>query len=101
DRLERERDDWQRERGALLGKLAEAQQRLKRAEIAVWEVESLRDQKAALERSRDLLRHVVEQLRQDIDARIKRNEGREVFPAFLKMDGDADMQAAPELHEQL
>lgn len=91
--LDRQRSEWNQERAALLQQLADARLRLARSDIAVWEIETLRDQKATLERSRSALQHLNEQLRKDIDDRIKRNDGREVFPAFLKIDRDGELEA--------
>lgn len=91
--LDRQRSEWNQERAALLQQIADARLRLARSDIAVWEIETLRDQKATLERSRSALQHLNEQLRKDIDDRIKRNDGRMVFPAFLKIDGDGELEA--------
>ena len=98
EHLEREREAWQREHAELRTKLATAEIRLKRAEIAVWDIETLRDQKVSLESSRNLLREINDQLRRDVDERIERNDGREVFPACLKMDKDGKLQSQEDLH---
>lgn len=100
--LDRQRSEWNQERAALLQQLADARLRLARSDIAVWEIETLRDQKATLERSRSALQHLNEQLRKDIDDRIKRNDGREIFPAFLKIDGDGELEAGePNMIEEV
>ncbi len=100
--LDLQRSEWNQERAALLQQLADARLRLARSDIAVWEIETLRDQKATLERSRSALQHLNEQLRKDIDDRIKRNDGREVFPAFLKIDDDGELEAGePNMIEEV
>ena len=64
--LEEEREQFQTERVALLDENRSLKARLSRAEIAVTEVESLRDQKATLQTSRDLLEAALRELRTDV-----------------------------------
>ena len=64
--LEEEREQFQAERVALLEDNRSLKARLARAEIAVTEIESLRDQKAALETDRSLLEAALRELRTDV-----------------------------------
>ena len=79
--LEDEREQFQAERVALLEDNRSLKDGLARAEIAVTEIESLRDQKATLETSRSLLEAALRELRTDVEERIKRSDERSPFPS--------------------
>ncbi len=99
--LEEEREQFQAERVALLEDNRSLKARLARAEIAVTEIESLRDQKAALETSRSLLEAALRELRTDVEERIKRSDGRCPFPSSAAMDNDEKLQTAPSTRQKI
>jgi hypothetical protein len=92
--LEEERERFQAERADFLDENRSLKARLARADVAVIEVESLRDQKTALETSRGLLHAALSELRTDVNERIKRSDGRCPFPTSAAMDADDDLQSA-------
>lgn len=99
--LEEEREQFQAERVALLDETRSLKARLARAEIAVTEVESLRDQKATLETSRSLLEAALRELRTDVNERIKRSDGRCPFPSSAAMDADESLQTVPPTRQSI
>lgn len=99
--LEEEREQFQTERVALLDENRSLKTRMARAEIAVTEVESLRDQKATLETSRNLLEAALRELRSDVNERIKRSDGRCPFPTSAEMDADEELQTVPATRESI
>ncbi|RKG56894.1 hypothetical protein D7X30_22450 [Corallococcus sp. AB011P] len=90
--LERAQEDWETERARLTQESVAARTALARASIAVTELETLRDQKAALESARDLLHTAIEELRKDVNERIRRADGVSPFPACSQMDTDSALQ---------
>ena len=90
------RKEW-----ALLEDNRSLKARLARAEIAVTEIESLRDQKATLETSRSLLEAALRELRTDVEERIKRSDGRCPFPSSAAMDNDEKLQTAPSTRQKI
>lgn len=90
--LERAQEEWEAERGRLTQEGVAARSALAKASIAVTELESLRDQKAALESARDLLHTALEDLRKDVNERIRRADGVSPFPACSQMDTDSGLQ---------
>ena len=79
--LERARETWDADRARLTQDFAAERSRAERAFIAVTELESLRDHKAALETSRSVLKAALEELRRDVDERIRQAEAVSPFPA--------------------
>lgn len=90
--LERAQEEWEAERARLTQECMAAKAALARASIAVTEIETLRDQKAALETGRELLHAALEELRKDVDERIRRADGVSPFPACSQMDTDGGLQ---------
>lgn len=90
--LERAQEEWEWERARLTQESVAAKTALAKASIAVTELETLRDQKAALESARDLLHAALEELRKDVDERIRRADGISPFPACSQMDADSALQ---------
>jgi len=79
--LERAQEEWEADRARLSQELMASRASVARSAIAVTELESLRDQKAALETGRDLLQAALEELRKDVDERIRRSDGVSPFPS--------------------
>ena len=90
--LERAQEEWEADRARLSQELMASRASVARSAIAVTELESLRDQKAALETGRDLLQAALEELRKDVDERIRRSDGVSPFPSCSQMDGDDTLQ---------
>lgn len=98
--LERAQEDWETERARLTQECVAAKTALARASIAVTEIETLRDQKMALESGKDLLHAALQELRKDVDERIRRADGDTPFPACSQMDVDDHLRTAPPLAER-
>lgn len=90
--LERAQEEWEGDRARLSQELMASRASVARSAIAVTELESLRDQKAALETGRDLLQAALEELRKDVDDRIRRSDGASPFPSCSQMDSDDNLQ---------
>ena len=90
--LETEQQEWQQQRMKVESERAELKRQLNLSQIGVIEMESLRDHKAALETSRELLMRALEDLREDVNERIKNSQGKSPFPACSKMDENNDLQ---------
>jgi len=99
--LERAQEEWETERGRLAQEALAAKTALAKASIAVTELETLRDQKAALENSRDLLHAALEDLRKDVNERIRRADGISPFPACTQMDMDNALQTRTPVTEEI
>jgi dynein-related subfamily AAA family protein len=99
--LERAQEEWEAERARLTQECMAAKAALGRASIAVTEIETLRDQKAALESGRDLLHARLEELRKDVDERIRRADGVSPFPACSQMDADGGLQTKTPVTDEI
>ena len=100
-RLESERESWESERVELLRRTSELESRIARTTIAVVELETLRDQKAALESGRAALQQALSDLRAEVDSLISRSDAKTPFPACSAMDADPDMQRAAVMYEDV
>lgn len=99
--LERAQEEWEADRARLSQELISSRAAVARSSIAVTEMESLRDQKAALETGRDLLQAALEELRKDVDDRIRRSDGVSPFPSCSQMDRDEVLQARLPMYEEI
>lgn len=99
--LERAQEEWESERARLTQESVAARTALAKASIAVTELETLRDQKAALESARDLLHTALEELRKDVNERIRRADGVSPFPACSQMDGDSGLQTQTPVTDEI
>ena len=99
--LERAQEEWESDRSRLTQEAMAAKTALAKAAIAVTELETLRDQKAALESSRDLLHTAIEELRKDVDDRIRRSDGLSPFPACSQMDIDSALQTQSPVSDEV
>ena len=99
--LERAQEEWEADRARLSQELISSRAALARSSIAVTEMESLRDQKAALETGRDLLQAALEELRKDVDDRIRRADGVSPFPSCSEMDRDEALQVSPPMYDEI
>lgn len=101
EELERAQEEWESDRARLSQQLLACRAQLGRSSIAVNELETLRDQKASLESSRDLLQASLKELRKDVDERIKRADGVSPFPSCSQMDADDELQSTVPLLDQI
>ena len=99
--LERAQEEWEADRARLSQELMASRASVARSVIAVTELESLRDQKAALETGRDLLQRALEELRKDVDERIRRSDGVSPFPSCSQMDGDDTLQVPVPMFDEI
>lgn len=99
--LERAQEEWEADRARLSQELLASRASAARSAIAVTELESLRDQKAALETGRDLLQAALEELRKDVDERIRRSDGVSPFPSCSQMDGDDALQGRVPMFDEI
>jgi hypothetical protein len=99
--LERAQEEWDAERARLTQEYMAARAALARSSIAVTELETLRDQKAALESGRDLLHTALEELRKDVNERIRRSDGVSPFPGCSQMDADSTLQTRTPVSEDI
>ena len=100
-KLEAKHEDWEKQKTQDLTEIAELKIRLGRAAIGVTEVETLRDQKKALETSRELLQAALEELRTDVEERIRSAEGKSPFPACSGMDKNSNLQTPVRMTDQI
>ena len=91
-RLESEKEEWESERIALRQENLSLKGRIKKHQIAVLEMETLRYQKAAYASSNDLLRRANDELRNDVDQLTNRTTADSPFPACSAMDTDPALQ---------
>lgn len=99
EELEQAQEDREIEHGRLLMETQQLKQIVARSSIAVTEMETLRDQKAALESSVDTLRATLDELRKDVDERIRTSAAKSPFPACTLMDESLSLQAKVPLFE--
>jgi hypothetical protein len=90
--LEVERETWEAERLDLHRKVAEVERRLARANISAVELETLRDQKAALESGRSALQQALTELKAEVNTLISRADAKAPFPDCTDMDADPELQ---------
>ncbi len=101
-RLQAERDTFKGDLDGLRRNHEVVRVQLLRAETGVAELEALRDQCLSLKKSNELLHAANDQLRQDIDQRIRSTDGSSPFPACVKMDNGGDDETIPlNSHRQL
>jgi hypothetical protein len=97
--LQREQSQWRTERLDLLRRTQELEDQLSRSQVAVTQLEALRDQKAALESARDLLHATLDKLREDVKKSIHSAQQASPFPALSRMDADPRQQTARAVEE--
>lgn len=99
--LEGEREKWETKRLDLQRRLAEMESRLARANISAIEIETLRDQKSALESGRSALQQALTELRAEVNTLISRSDAKVPFPACAAMDADAELQMQGPAYETI
>lgn len=91
--LSNQRDSWQTERLQLLEEVSRLRQELQARRIVVTEMEGLRNHKAALEASNELLRMALEEELKKVNDLIRSTDGASPFPSCSKMDVDPTVQS--------
>ncbi|WNZ59523.1 AAA family ATPase [Myxococcus sp. MxC21-1] len=99
--LETEKDQWEQARTQLYQENQSLKHELSRYRMGVVELETIRDQKAMLESSRNLLQANINELRKDVDDRIRRSDGRSPFPSLSEMDATEELQNPQLVREEL
>ena len=99
--MEGERSQLLEENYGLIAENRAMKDRMAKMTIAATELETLRDQKSCLEKSRDALREAKRTLEQDVEELIKRNESKTPFPACSKMDTDDELMSEYYLEEDV
>ncbi len=99
--LETEKDQWEQARTQLYQENQSLKHELSRYRMGVVELETIRDQKAMLESSRNLLQANINELRKDVDDRIRRSDGRSPFPSLSEMDATVELQSPQLVREEL
>jgi hypothetical protein len=92
DDLVRQKELWETDKLQLMVELGELRQEASRKRIAVTELESLRDEKRALESANALLTEAITQLVAEVDTLVKGVEGKSTFPTCSEMDANNELQ---------
>jgi len=92
DELVRQKELWESDKLQLMVELGELRQEASRKRIAVTELESLRDEKLALESGNALLTEAINQLRDEVEMLVRGVEGKSPFPTCSEMDADNELQ---------
>jgi hypothetical protein len=93
EELERQRENWENEKFQILREMLELKQDVGRKRIAVTELESLRDQKAALEASNELLQKTLEEDIRKVNDLVKGANNISPFPSCSRMDTNDKLQS--------
>lgn len=99
--LEDERKWWENERFRITQENADLQREVTNYRIAVTNVNALRAEKEALTSSNALLHAALEELRHDVDERVRKSAAATVFPECSKMDGEEFQHAGAYRPEKL
>jgi len=90
--LEAQQEQWDAERFRLNTKVQELERSAATNRIAVLNLETLRDEKEALEASNNRLRAALQDLRKEVDDGISQSKERSPFEKCLQMDKDEKLQ---------
>jgi len=98
--LEAQKEQWEAERFRLSTKVQELERSAATNRIAVLNLETLRDEKEALEASNNRLRAVLEELRVKVNDAIAQSKERSPFEKCVQLDKDENLQIAPTLSQE-
>lgn len=101
EQLESERQNWELERQQLTGQVMELRQNAVRGRIAVTELETLRDQKAALELSNEVLEKTLKGEIARVTNLIRGEGGASPFPTCVTMDTTLELQVRRETQDSI
>ncbi|MBD2012437.1 hypothetical protein H6F96_00195 [Microcoleus sp. FACHB-53] len=93
--LESHKEQWEAERFRLMTRVQELDRSAATNRIAVVNLETLRDEKEALEASNNRLRAVLDELRVNVNDAIAQSKERSPFEKCVQMDKDERLQTAP------
>lgn len=99
--LSKQKEQWETDRNDIATEVSKLKQELNQARIAVIELESLRDHKAALEASNELLKHYHEKTIKEVKDLVQGEYGASPFPTCVRMDVEDDLQSADALTEEI
>ncbi len=91
--LESQKEEWETERFRLSTRLQELERNITFNRIAVTELETLRDEKEALDASNNRLRAALRELKAEVNDAVAQSKDKSPFPECFRMDSDARLQA--------
>ena len=98
--LEAQKEQWEAEHFRLIVKVQQLERSAAINRIAVLNLETLRDEKEALEASNNRLRAVLEELRVNVNDAIAQSKERSPFEKCVQLDKDENLQIAPPLSQE-
>ena len=99
--LESQKEEWEMERFRLSSRLQELERSITYNRIAVTELETLRDEKEAIEASNNRLRAALNELKAQVNEAVAQSQERSPFPECFRMDGDTRLQTEIPLCENI
>ncbi|MEA5594793.1 hypothetical protein [Rivularia sp. UHCC 0363] len=99
--LESQLEVWETERFQLSTRLQELQRSVTSNRIAVTELETIRDEKEALDARNTRLKAALEELKAEVDQAVSDSKNKSPFPECFRMDADARLQREIPLHEHI
>jgi hypothetical protein len=99
--LEADKEAYELQKDAELAEIASLKSQLRRSSIGVIELETLKDQKAALESSRDLTKAALDELQKSVTEIIERDKAQSPFPQCRQMDNDEGLQYTPSVVDEI
>jgi hypothetical protein len=91
DQLIGQKESWEAEKITKEKTISSLNNRLATLQVAVNEVEALRNERDSLLSSKQLLLAALEELRKDVDERVKQAAANSAFPALIAMDSDSEL----------
>lgn len=98
--LEAQKEQWEAERFRLSAKVQQLERSAATNRIAVLNLETLRDEKEALETSNNRLRAMLEELRVNVNDAIAQPKERSPFEKCVQLDKDVNLQSPPTLSQE-
>ncbi|MEG4310190.1 MULTISPECIES: hypothetical protein [unclassified Microcoleus] len=98
--LEVQKEQWEAEGFRLSEKVQQLERSAATNRIAVLNLETLRDEKEALEASNNRLRAVLKELRENVNDAIAQSKERSPFEKCVQLDKDEKLQIAPPLSQE-
>ena len=99
--LESQLEVWETERFQLSTRLQELQRSVTSNRIAVTELETLRDEKEALDARNTRLKETLKDLKKEVDEAVSNSKNKTPFPECFRMDADSRLQREIPLYEHI
>lgn len=99
--LESQLEVWETERFQLSTRLQELQRSATSNRIAVTELETLRDEKEALDARNTRIKAALEELKTEVNQAVSDSKNKSAFPECFRMDADTKMQTEIPLYEHI